>query len=154
MGGIPSGRLGGGVNPSFVTRVHPIIPDWGYHILPDWAVPPSFLMGHTPSFLTGGVLHPGQVGTPIPGQDRGYLIPGQIGGPHSGQVPGLEVPPSQVRMGAPQGTPYPGQVQGQGGGGIPNWNSTACTCYAAGGMPLAFTQEDFLVSSKIENKNI
>ena len=26
-----------------------------------------------------------------------------------------------------------------------NQNSIACTCYAAGGMPLAFTQKDFLV---------
>ena len=29
--------------------------------------------------------------------------------------------------------------------GTPHQTSTACTCYAAGGMPLAFTQEDFLV---------
>ena len=37
----------------------------------------------------------------------------------------------------------PSQVQVGGG---TYWNSIACTCYAAGGMPLAFTQEDFLVS--------
>ena len=30
--------------------------------------------------------------------------------------------------------------------GNPNWNSIACTCYAAGGMPLALTQEDFLAT--------
>ena len=47
------------------------------------------------------------------------------------------------------GTPHQGQVPGQDWGGTPNWNSIACTCYAAGGMPLAFTQEDFLVSEII-----
>ena len=31
------------------------------------------------------------------------------------------------------------------GEGYPNQNSIACTCYAAGGIPLSFTQEDFLV---------
>ena len=33
---------------------------------------------------------------------------------------------------------------------MPNRNSTACTCYAAGGMSLAFTQ-DFLVFNKFFN---
>ena len=45
------------------------------------------------------------------------------------------------------GTPLPhrpGQIPGRGGG-TPYWNSIAGTCYAAGGMPLAFTQEDFLI---------
>ena len=39
------------------------------------------------------------------------------------------------------------QVRSQDGGqgGTPYWNSIACACYAAGSMPLAFTQEDFLV---------
>ena len=49
---------------------------------------------------------------------------------------------SQVTMG--RGTPIPGQDWGKGGG-TPNWNSIACTCYAVGSMPLAFTQEDYLV---------
>ena len=35
------------------------------------------------------------------------------------------------------------------GGGTPYQNSIACTCYAAGSMPLAFTQEDFLVTNNI-----
>ena len=60
--------------------------------------------------------------------------------------------PSQVRMG--RGYPFLGQDRGgtqskvragRGGGVSPNWNSIVCTCYAAGGMPLAFTQEDFLI---------
>ena len=32
-----------------------------------------------------------------------------------------------------------------GAGGTPYGNSIVCTYYAVGGMPLAFTQEDFLV---------
>ena len=100
------------------------------HILPDW--------GCTPSIPTGGTpILPDREGTPIPGQDRGSTpIPDQEGGllhPRSGW--GVPPPPpvqvrSQVRMGE---------------GGTSNQNSTACTFYAAGGMPLAFTQEDFLV---------
>ena len=68
------------------------------------------------------------------------------------------VPPSQVTLGTPfiGGTPFQvrtggtwvpshqGQVPGQDGGrGYTNRN-TACTYYTAGGIPLAFTQEDFM----------
>ena len=35
---------------------------------------------------------------------------------------------------------------GPGTGYPPGQSSTASTCYAEGGVPLAFTQEDFLVS--------
>ena len=41
-----------------------------------------------------------------------------------------------------------GQVQGGSqplGGGQPRQDNIGSTCYMAGGMPLAFTQEDFLV---------
>ena len=31
-------------------------------------------------------------------------------------------------------------------GATPYWNRIACTCYAAGGMPLTFTKDDFLVA--------
>ena len=51
-----------------------------------------------------------------------------------------EVPPSFLTRGS-------GQVPGRWGGDTLNQNSTACTCYAAGGMLLALTQEDFLVLS-------
>ena len=71
-----------------------------------------------PSSLTGGT----------PSQDRGYPI----------QPNGKVVPQSQDG-----GTPPP-----QDGWGYPSprrQSSTASTCYAAGSMPLAFTQEDFLV---------
>ena len=40
-------------------------------------------------------------------------------------------------------------ISGQDGVGGENQNSIACTCCAAGGMPLAFTQEDFLVLTLI-----
>ena len=40
-------------------------------------------------------------------------------------------------------SPCPGQIPGWGS--TPYWKSIACTCYTAGSMPLAFTQEYFLV---------
>ena len=64
---------------------------------------------------------------------------GEYSHPRSGHGGG--VPPSKVRMRVP---PCPGQVPGQDRG-TPNGNSTACTCYTADGVPLAFTQEDFTV---------
>ena len=45
-----------------------------------------------------------------------------------------------------QGTPPPPGLDGVHPPPI-RQSSIASTCYAAGGMPLAFTQEDFLVSS-------
>ena len=45
---------------------------------------------------------------------------------------------------------YPGQVFTGWGTPPP---SIASTCYAAGGMPLAFTQEDFLVISRFLNNS-
>ena len=51
--------------------------------------------------------------------------------------------PSQVQMGS-----YPGQVQTGGYPRVPSQlGNRRGTCYAAGGMPLAFTQEDFLVQN-------
>ena len=61
----------------------------------------------------------GGVGYPIPGQDGGGA-------------------PSQVRV---RGTWGQGQDRG-----YPNQNSTACTCYAMGGMPLTFTPDFLSVS--------
>ena len=51
--------------------------------------------------------------------------------------PGMGIPSIQTWKG---GIPHPDL-----GRGTPNQNSIACTCYAAGGMPSAFMQEDFLV---------
>ena len=68
---------------------------------------------------------------------RGYL-------PRWGTyLPGEGYLPSQLGGGVPT---FPSRgVPTFPGGGAPYWSSIACTCYAAGGMPLAFTQEDFLV---------
>ena len=69
-----------------------------------------------------------------------------------------EVPPLDLGQGTPpldlgQGTP-PDLGQGTlppdlGWGTPPTWD-IASTCYAAGGMPLAFTQEDFLVEFEFD----
>ena len=106
---------------------------------------------------------PGEGGTPVPGSFQGHwsqvlsrAVPqsqvlSQVTGPRSflgGGVPqswqgyplvrmGYPPPPGQVRMGYSRGQDCPPPPpQGQ--------NNRACTCYAAGGMPLAFTQEDCL----------
>ena len=77
-------------------------------------------------------------GVPGPGLDGGRGVPGQVqpGGGVPG--PGLD--------GGEGGVPGPHL---DGGEGTPKFFFfffyTACTCYTAGGMPLAFTQEDFLV---------
>ena len=97
-------------------------------------------------------------GTLFPVQDRGYPIArsGWEGVPHSKTgwgtplpktgwgtpLSGLDGVPCQARWVTPpliqdwMGYPLPVRRQ----------SSIASTCYAAGGMPLAFTQEDFLVS--------
>ena len=119
-----------------------------------------------------GTLHPGQVphlprvGTPLsrvgtpPTQSRyphlGQVSPTQGRYPHPGQVPlprvGTphpgQVPPTQSRYPPHPGqvSPHPGQVSPHPRvGTLPYRTSIACACYATGSMPLAFTQEDFLV---------
>ena len=77
----------------------------------------------------------GRKGDPLDGRGyQGTLWPGLDGG----GVP--KVPTGQVWCG--------GGYPGTGWGTLPpiRQSSIASTCYAAGGMPLAFTQEDFLVS--------
>ena len=104
-------------------------------------------------------------GTPPSISWMGYPLPRSRQGGYPIQLMG--VPPSQVQVGGypiqlmggtlPRsrwegypiqltGVPHPanGEVLPQAGG-TPHQGSMACTCYAAGGMPLAFTQEDFLV---------
>ena len=68
----------------------------------------------------------------LPFWGGGVLPPGGYYLPRQGVLPsgGYYLPTGYYRQG---GTPYR--------------NSIACTCYAAGGMPLAFTQKDFLVST-------
>ena len=88
---------------------------------------------------------------PIPGRSgwRGYPIPSLNGADTSSQVQ-IGGAPSQVWMG---GAPHPRSgwstlgYPHQGLDGVPlsrRQISIASTCYAAGSMPLVFTQDDFL----------
>ena len=95
-------------------------------------------------------------GYPIPGPGRGYPITSlgrAVPSPRSGgyPIPGWGGTPSQVRgtpslFGGTWGTPEPGL------NGVPpnqvliRQSSISSTCYATGSVPLAFTQEDFLVA--------
>ena len=98
---------------------YPILPNrgWGYYPHPD---------------LGRGVLL-------CPWYPSSWYPPSRPGKEycHPDLVKGVPPPPPTYRS-------EKGQVIGWGGG-TPNRNSIVCTCYAAGGMPLAFTQEDFLV---------
>ena len=91
--------------------------------------------GGVPHLRSGGYPIPGLGGTPSQVWTGGYPIPGLDGGGTTGApLPWLDgVPPHHDWMGYP-----------------PPWQdwippSIASTCYAVGGMLLAFTQEDFLV---------
>ena len=104
-----------------------------------WGVPPSQVQvgGYPLSRFRWGDPFPGPgLGDPLPRSRQGrYPFPGPDRGyPHPGR-------------GYPtwEGVPPPIQVRSQYGGSTPYRSSIACTCYAAGGVPLAFTQEDFLV---------
>ena len=88
----------------------------------------------------------GRGGPGIPprgGYLTGYPSPGGPGTPpgRSGYPPG-GVPDWVPPWGGP-GTP-PGGL-GTPPGGVPSKDNIGSICYTAGGMPLAFTQEDFLV---------
>ena len=122
-GGVPHPRSRQGGTPSRSRQ-------WG-------GVPhPRSRWGGTPSrSRQWGVPHPRSWGDPLPGAGGGYPIPGPGGG----------VPPSQVQAGE---VPHPRSRQGGtrlGYPPTPGRSSIECICYAAVGMPLAFTQEDFLV---------
>ena len=104
-----------------------------------------FMLGNVCLFTIsgwGGVPHPRSGwwgGTPsqvwMVGGYLGYPQPGLDGGTQGTPMTGLGTPHHDW-MGYP---PFPPWV-----GGVPPPH-IASTCYAAGGMPLAFTQEDFLV---------
>ena len=112
----------------------------------------SHLGGRVPTFWVGGtysqVLMGGRVptqvwvggGTYLPRSGRGGGVPTQV--LMGGYLPWQGKYPPPIRVGTPPprvGTPPP-RV------GTPplHQDSIACACYR--GMPLAFTQEDFLVS--------
>ena len=106
-----------------------------------------------PRSRQGGIPSQVQVGVPLPRSRQGG-IPSQVqvgvpllrsrqgGTPFpslGGGTPTWEwVPPPGKGV-----TPHSGQVPGWGG--TPYQSSIVCTCYAVGGVPLSFTQEDFLV---------
>ena len=116
-----------------------------------WGVPQVWILGGTK-----GTLWPGLDGGGVPqvwmvGRYLGYPPQqGLDGGGYPGYPParsGWCWVPQVWMVGVP---PWPGLD----GGGYPGYphipptirqNSIVSTCYPAGGMPLAFTQEDFLV---------
>ena len=112
-------------------------------------------------------------GYPIPGLDGGYPIPGLDQGGYPHLRSGREVSHSadggypHLRSGwgiphsAYRGVPYSRSEWGypslppSAGWGTPPVRrqiSIASTCYTAGGVPLAFTQEDFLLNSVFESR--
>ena len=116
VGGYPISGLMVGGNPILGLMVG------GYPI-------PGLMVGvyPIPGLMVGGVPHPRSDG-------EGYLgyPPGQVW-----MVEGTQgTPPGQVRMG------YPPTMTGWG---TPLHQHSEHLLYAAGGMPLAFTQEDFLI---------
>ena len=102
---------------------------------------PYVVDGGTPSqVLTGGYL--------IPDPDGGYPIPGPDGGGTSSQVHTGGTPHSGLDWVAPvqdwMGFPSPCQDTDQHSGYLLH----------GGGVPLAFTQEDFLVSIFPDNLDV
>ena len=107
---------GGGGLPHLAHRDGvPHLADRGYPILPNW----------------GG--YPGYIWVPL------LLVRNGGGYPY----PDLGRVPPHLDLGWGYLPPHPDLGPGQEG--TPNWNSMACACYVAGGLPLAFTKEDFLV---------
>ena len=94
--------------------------------------------------LDGGVQRP----APHLDLDGGHPAPAPPPGPGGGRpTPPHPTPPWQAPPPGPGwGAPHPPTWTWMGGcPPTPHRNNIACTCYAAVGMPLAFTQEDFLV---------
>ena len=117
--------------PPFVWRGYPIQLMWGGTPLQVWMRgTPSSWWGCTPSSWQGGTPSSWQGVPPSSWQGYPWGTPGQ-GYPWQGPRAGVPCPLAG-------GTPQQGILP-------PNRSSIACTCYAVGGMPLAFTQEDFLV---------
>ena len=147
------------------------VPHLGYHsppIRPGWGVPllggdystlgtPPVRPGGTPARGTPPQVPPGQtwLRVPLPGGTTPLVRPGWgyhcWGVPHLGYTP----PPHQTWLGGyscwgdpTSGTPHP--PSDLAGGRYPCWGYPTSahrwsTWYAAVGMPLAFTKEDFLV---------
>ena len=103
---------------------------------------PMSLQGWYPyPVLVWGYPHPvlAQRGTPAR-SGWGYSSSGLD------RVPPLKLDGGPPPIGTGWGYPSPPHPSGLDGGTPPKDSSKASTSYTAGGMPLAFTQEDFLVS--------
>ena len=119
-------------------------PPGGYPVrYPPWGGPGTPPGGYPVRYPPRGARYPPRGGTwpgtppggyPVRYPPRGVQVPPR-GGTRSGTPPGGV--PSQV---PPRGGP--GQVPPSGG--VPGQDNRRSTHYTAGGMPLAFTQEDFL----------
>ena len=109
--------------------------------------------------LDGGVP-PSQVqvggGTPFPGPGRGGGTPSQVQSRQGGY-------PWPLHLDLGRGYPTPSHLGlGRGYSPVQHWmgtpisgdSSIASTCHAAGGMPLAFTQEDFFVFPSLTHINL
>ena len=162
LGGVPQSGLGGGVpHPKSGQGLYPIpglaggypIPGLGEGVphrvppRPGTGYPPRPGMGYpldlgwgTPQTWHGVPPRPG-MGYPPQTWDGVPPGPGMGYPPDLGWVPPQTwdgVPPQDLRWGTPPDLGW--------GSPPPTWD-IASFCYAAGGMPLAFTQEDFLVAS-------
>ena len=113
--------------------------------------------GTLPGPAGGGTLaggYPGQV-PPLARSARrggpGGGVP-DLGTPPPGYPP-ARVPPTRVPPHIPPqlGTPPAGYPPWGVPGGYPGQGTIGSTCSTAGGMPLAFTQEDFLVLFVMKN---
>ena len=114
----------------------------------------NFRGGYPVPSLGRGVPHlrSGRGGYPLPGLARGVPpqswdgVPPGPGMGYPSPRPGMGYPP-RPGMGTPPGFEmgYPPRPEMVRWGIPPRPISIASICYAAGGMPLAFTQEDFLV---------
>ena len=130
-GGVPQPGLDGGGYPSQVWMVGGV-PQQGLDGGGGtsarsgwWGVPPSQVwMVGVPGQVLGTPHHPDLAGVPPPTM-TGW------GTPHHDW---MGYPPTMTGWGTPHHDPPPPSI--------------ASTCYAAGDMPLAFTQEDFLVLKK------
>ena len=149
-------------------------PRWGYpaRSSQEGGYPSQVQVGGYPSQVqVGGYPSQVQVGVPQPGPGRGYPDGGYpnggtsmgvshlgypmsylAGGYPSGGYPNqggphLRYPPSDLAGGYPdRGTPPQVPPQSDLAGGYPTGGTPlSSTWYTAVGMPLAFTQEDFLV---------
>ena len=136
---------GGGVSFQVLMGIPPSFPMGGLPILPNWGVPHPSWWGYLPSrsqVRLAGYSIP-KSGYPLSWLGRGYspILTWDGGNLHPDLWWGYPpvkmwegVLPSRLGKEVP-----PLSRWGPRTGGTPKRKSMACTCYAAGGMPLAFT---------------